>query len=107
MSKAQEVSDSDFSSEVLESAIPVLVDFWAPWCAPCRTLAPMVDGVAAEYTGKVKVVKLNVDDNQTTSAKYGVMSIPTLIIFKNGQEAERSVGFISQRNLSSKLKAHL
>jgi thioredoxin 1 len=107
MSKAQEVNDSNFNEEVLQSTSPVLVDFWAPWCAPCRTLAPIVDAVAAEYVGRVKIVKLNIDDNQSTAAKYGVMSIPTLMIFKNGKEAERSVGFLSQRNLSEKLKAHL
>jgi thioredoxin 1 len=107
MSKAMEVTDSNFEAEVLQSSSAVLVDFWAPWCAPCRTLAPIIDAVAGEYVGRVKVVKLNVDDNQQTAAKFGVMSIPTLIIFKNGEEAERSVGFVSQRNLSEKLKAHL
>lgn len=107
MSKAMEVNDSNFDAEVLQSASLVLVDFWAPWCAPCRTLAPIIDAVAGEYVGRAKVVKLNVDDNQSTAAKYGIMSIPTLIIFKNGKEADRSIGFISQRNLSEKLKASL
>ena len=107
MSKAAEVNDSNFEAEVLQSQTPVLVDFWASWCAPCRTLAPIVDAVAAEYVGRVKVVKLNVDENQSTSAKFGIMSIPTLIIFKDGKEADRSIGFVSQRNLSEKLKASL
>ena len=107
MSKAMEVNDSNFEQEVLQSTHPVLVDFWAAWCAPCRTLAPIIDAVAGELEGKVKIVKLNVDENQNTAAKYAVMSIPTLVIFKNGQEADRSIGFISQRNLSDKLKTHL
>ncbi len=107
MSKAQEVNESNFDEEVLRHTAPVLVDFWASWCAPCRTLAPIIDATAAEFTGKVKVVKLNVDDNQSIAAKYAVMSIPTLVIFKDGKEAERSVGFISLKNLSDKLKSHL
>lgn len=107
MGKALEVTDSTFDTEVLQSATPVLVDFWAPWCAPCRTLAPIIEAVSLDMVGKVKVVKLNIDDNQSTAAKFGVMSIPTLIIFKNGKEAERTVGFQSQRNLTEKLKSHL
>lgn len=107
MSKAQEVNDSNFEGEVLQHASPVLVDFWASWCAPCRTMSPIIDAVAAEYVGRAKVVKLNVDENQSTAAKYAVMSIPTLIIFKEGKETERLVGFISQRNLSEKIKSHL
>jgi thioredoxin 1 len=107
MSKAMEVTDSTFEAEVLQSPVPVLVDFWASWCAPCRTLAPIIDTVAADMAGKVKIVKLNVDDNQQTAAKYGIRSIPSLLIFKNGAEAERSVGFVSARNLTEKLKTHL
>ena len=107
MSKAQEVNDSNFEEEVIQHTSPVLVDFWASWCAPCRTMSPIVDAVADEYVGRVKVVKLNIDENQNTAAKYAVMSIPTLAIFKEGKEIERLVGFISQRNLSEKLKPHL
>jgi thioredoxin 1 len=107
MSKAQEVTDLTFEEEVLKHTSPVLVDFWASWCAPCRTLSPIIDAIAAEYAGKIKVVKLNVDENQSVAAKYAVMSIPTLIIFKEGKEAEKSMGFISQKNLSEKLKSHL
>jgi len=107
MSKAQEVKDSDFEAEVLQHTSPVLVDFWAAWCAPCRTLSPIVDAVAAEYIGRAKVVKLNIDENQSIAAKYAIMSIPTLVIFKEGKEIERLVGFISQRNLSEKIKSHL
>jgi len=107
MSKAQEVKDPDFDAEVLQHTAPVLVDFWAAWCAPCRTLAPIIDAVAAEYIGRVKVVKVNIDENQSIAAKYAIMSIPTLILFKEGKEIERLVGFISQRNLSEKIKSHL
>ena len=107
MSKAQEVKDSDFKAEVLQHTSLVLVDFWASWCAPCRTLAPIVDAVAAEYVGRVKIVKLNIDENPGTAAEYAVMSIPTLILFKEGKEIERLVGFISQRNLSDKIKSRI
>ncbi|MFH1710498.1 MAG: thioredoxin [bacterium] len=107
MSKAQEVNDSNFEEEVLKHASLVLVDFWASWCAPCRTLSPIIDAVAAEYVGRVKIVKLNIDENQITAARHAIMSIPTLVIFKEGKEIERLVGFISQRNLSEKLKSHL
>ena len=107
MSKAQDVNDSNFEQEVIQHTSPVLVDFWASWCAPCRTMSPLVDAVAAEYVGRVKIVKLNIDENQSTAAKYAIMSIPTMVIFKEGKEVERLVGFISQRNLSEKIKSHL
>jgi len=107
MSKAQEVNDSNFEAEVLQHPSPVLVDFWASWCAPCRTMSPIIDAVAAEYMGRVKVVKLNTDENQSTAAKYAIMSIPSLVIFKEGKEIDRLIGFISQRNLSEKIKSHL
>ncbi len=107
MSKAQEVKDSDFKVEVLQHPSLVLVDFWASWCAPCRTLSPIIDAVAAEYVGRVKVVKLNIDENPGTAAEFAVMSIPTLVLFKDGKELERLVGFISQRNLSEKIKSRL
>ena len=107
MSKAQEVNDSNFEEEVIKNTSPVLVDFWAPWCGPCRMMAPIIEAVSAELAGKFKVVKLNVDENPSMSAKYAVMSIPTMIVFKNGQESEIMVGFIAQKNLAEKLRSHL
>ncbi|HWQ33496.1 MAG TPA: thioredoxin [Blastocatellia bacterium] len=87
-----EVSDETFESEVLKSQQPVLVDFWAAWCAPCRMLAPTVEAVAEKYQGKARVVKLNVDENIEASSRYGIKGIPTLILFRDGHEAERVVG---------------
>src|ERR671923_1510084 len=96
----REVSDSSFEKDVLGSAKPVLVDFWAEWCAPCRMLAPTVDAVAEKYAGSARVVKLNVDDNPTVSQKYGIKGIPTLILFKGGKEEERIVGAASKEAIS-------
>ena len=92
MSNATAVSTADFDKEVLESEVPVLVDFWAVWCGPCRAIAPAVDAVAEEYSGKAKVLKLNVDDSPEIAGRYGVMSIPTLMIFKGGQKVGELVG---------------
>ena len=103
----REVSDASFESEVLESGRPVLVDFWAQWCAPCRMLAPTVEAVAEKYQGKASVVKLNVDDNPTVSQKYGIKGIPTLILFKNGKEEERVVGATSKEAISRMLDKHV
>ena len=86
------VSDSNFETEVLKSAEPVVVDFWAEWCGPCRMIAPALEEIAGTMGGKVKIVKLNVDENPATAAKYGIMSIPTLMLFKNGELASRQVG---------------
>ncbi len=86
------VSDTSFDSDVLKSNEPVLVDFWAEWCGPCRMVAPVLEEVAGELAGKLKIVKLNVDENPQTASKYGIMSIPTLMIFKNGELASRQVG---------------
>jgi thioredoxin 1 len=87
-----EVNDADWETEVLQAELPVLVDFWAPWCGPCRVLGPVVEQVAEKYQGKAKVVKVNVDDNNETSARYGIRGIPTLLVFKQGAEVDRRVG---------------
>ena len=107
MSKVQEITDAEFEAEILKHPSLSLVDFWASWCGPCRMMSPIVDAISAEFTGRLKVAKLNVDDNAKTSAKYAVMSIPTLILFKEGEELERLVGFIAQKNLSEKISSYL
>ncbi len=87
-----EITDASFKSEVTDSPVPVLVDFWAPWCGPCKMIAPVLEEIAQEYEGKAKIVKINIDDNQNTAAQFGVRSIPTLILFKNGNEVEKIIG---------------
>lgn len=103
MGKVQEVTELDFPSEVLESAQPVLVDFWAPWCGPCRMIAPIIEQLAAENAGKAKVVKLNVDDAQNLAAGYGINSIPTIMVFKGGQVVDRFVGVQPKQRLQDAL----
>ena len=95
------VSDKDFEAEVLKSAQPVVVDFWAEWCGPCRMIAPALEEIAGTMNGKVKIVKLNVDENPATAAKYGIMSIPTLMLFKNGELASRQVGAAPKQKLEA------
>ncbi len=94
MSAVQEVTDKNFEIEVVNSDLPVLIDFWAPWCAPCRAIAPVVEELSKEYDGKLKVVKMNVDDNPLTPSRYGVRSIPNLLILKNGQVKDQIVGAV-------------
>jgi len=95
------VSDSDFEAQVLKSTEPVVVDFWAEWCGPCKMIAPALEEIAGSLNGKVKIVKLNVDENPATAAKYGIMSIPTLMLFKNGELASRQVGAAPKQKLEA------
>ena len=90
------LTDENFKKEVLEANLPVLVDFWAPWCGPYQTAGPVIEELAKEYEGKIKVGKINIDENQKISEKYGILSIPTVIIFKNGEEVKRQVGFVGK-----------
>lgn len=105
MAKALEVSDGTFEQEVLRSPVPVLVDFWAVWCGPCKAIAPVVEELAGEYEGRMKVMKLDVDDNPQTATTYGVQSIPTLLLFKDGRPAERIVGAVPKTLLVDKIKS--
>lgn len=104
MSNARTVTDAEFKTEVLDSAVPVLVDFWATWCGPCQVMGPVIDALAGEYEGRVKIMKLNVDENPQTPAQFGVRGIPTLIIFKGGAEAQRIVGASPKGNVDEALK---
>jgi thioredoxin 1 len=97
MSAVQEINDKNFEIEVINSDIPVLIDFWAPWCAPCRAIGPVVDELANDYNGKLKVVKMNVDDNPLTPSRFGVRSIPNLLLFKNGQVKDQIVGAVPKQ----------
>ena len=101
------VTDASFGKDVLESTTPVLVDFWAVWCAPCRALAPTVDALADEYAGKLKVCKMDVDSNPGVPGKLGIRGIPTVIVFKGGQEVDRIVGVVPKASLAAKLAAHM
>jgi thioredoxin 1 len=105
MANVTEISDQSFESEVLKSPVPVLIDFWAPWCAPCRAIAPVVEELAKEYQGKIKVVKLNVDDNPQTPQRYGVRGIPNLILFQGGNVREQIVGAVPKKRLVDAITA--
>jgi thioredoxin 1 len=107
MAKPFEVTDANFETEVIKSETPVLVDFWAPWCGPCRMVAPIVDELSQEYDGKVKFVKLNTDDNVKTASAFGIRSIPTLLVFKGGEVAGQIVGFRPKSDLKKRLDAVL
>ncbi|MEO1146819.1 MAG: thioredoxin [Cyanobacteria bacterium J06638_22] len=107
MSAASAVTDATFKDEVLESDVPVLVDFWAPWCGPCRMVAPVVEEIADQYMGQIKVVKVNTDENPSVANQYGIRSIPTLMIFKSGQRVDMVVGAVPKTTLASTLEKHL
>jgi thioredoxin 1 len=105
--KVVQLSDDSFANEVLKSSIPVLVDFWASWCAPCKAISPVVDGLAEDYAGKIKIGKLNVDENPATPGQYGVRGIPTLILFKDGKVLDQVVGAVPKNQLESLIKKAL
>ena len=105
--KPVELTDNTFDNEVLKSSLPVLIDFWAIWCGPCRIVSPIVEEIAGEYNGKLKVAKLDVDSNPAKAMQYGIRSIPTLLLFKDGQVVEQIVGAVPKRVIVDKLSRHL
>ena len=107
MGKAQVVSDQNFEAEVIKSETPVLVDFWATWCGPCRMVAPVLEEIANEQGEKVKIAKLDVDANPITAGRFGVRSIPTMILFKNGREAQRVFGYMPKEKLLQQIQPHI
>ena len=107
MSSVLNITDDNFETEVLKSEIPVLIDFWAEWCGPCKVLGPIVDDVAPEFDGKVKFTKLDIDANPTTAPKYGIRGIPTIMVFKSGELAATSVGVLTKSELTNFLNENL
>ena len=107
MSAAAQVTDSTFKQEGIDSEVPVLVDFWAPWCGPCRVVAPVVDEIAQQYEGQVKVVKVNTDENPQVASQYGIRSIPTLMIFKGGARVDMVVGAVPKTTLANTLEKYI
>lgn len=102
-----QLSSTNFSSEVKQAQVPVLVDFWAEWCGPCKAIAPVLDELATAHNGKLKIAKVNIDDNQELASQYGIRAIPTLLIFKNGEIKEQMVGALSKRDLEAKIASHI
>lgn len=96
---AIQVTDGNFEQEVLKSSVPVLVDFWAPWCGPCRAMGPIIDELAVEFEGQVKICKMNVDENSASPSRFGIRAIPTLILFKNGEAVDQSTGAVSKSSI--------
>jgi thioredoxin 1 len=107
MSSSAAVSDASFEQDVLKSDLPVLVDFWAPWCGPCRMVAPIVDEIAKEFEGQIKVFKLNTDENPNVASQYGIRSIPTLMLFKDGQKVETVVGAVPKSTLHTTITKYV
>ena len=103
----QTFTDANFQAEVISSAAPVLVDFWAPWCGPCKMIAPTIDAVATEYAGKVRVGKVNTDENPQTASSFNISAIPTVLLFKGGQIVDKFVGVVQKDKLTNSLNAHL
>jgi thioredoxin 1 len=103
----KEINDENFEKVVLQSEVPVLVDFWAAWCGPCLMLAPAIEAVAEQHAARARVVKLNVDDNPSFTQRYGIRGIPTIILFKDGDERERLIGVVSKEEISQKIDKHL
>lgn len=107
MGKVLDVTDQNFETEVIKSSTPVLVDFAAEWCGPCKRLAPIIDELAKEFAGKVKMARLDVDENQSCASRFNIMSVPTMIFFKGGKQVDQVVGLVQKKNLEEKIKALL